>query len=228
MIAIIAPMQEELEEYLRNIPHLVQSDFLNTVSYMGEWKEKPLIVVKSGVGKVNAAMVTQYLISRFPLRAVISQGVAGAVDSSLNIGDIVLGTSHIQHDLDVTALGFQKGEIPYSNLREFPADVALVKRAQEACHKLGFAFVTGKIVSGDQFISDSDAIHTLGKDFSAYAVDMEVAAIAQVCHINRIPFLSAKSISDRADKNAHVDFPKFLLSSAKKSFQLIEELFPNL
>ncbi len=228
MIAIIAPMQEELEEYLKNIPHLVHSDLLNTISYKGEWKGRPLIVVKSGVGKVNAAMATQYLISHFPLSAVISQGVAGAVHPALNIGDIVLGESHVQHDLNVTALGFRKGEIPYSAVHDFPGDPVLLEKAKKACEKLGFSYMAGRIISGDQFISDSETIRQLSREFSAHAVDMEMAAIAQVCHINRMPFLSAKAISDRADRMAHTDFPKFLQSSAKKSFQLVEELLSSL
>lgn len=221
-------MQEELEEYLKHIPQLVQKDLLNTVSYEGEWKGRSLIVMKSGVGKVNAAMATQYLISHFPLRAVISQGVAGAVHPQLNIGDIVLGDSHIQHDLNVTALGFEKGEIPYSTVHDFPGDPILLKKAKQACEKLGFSYMAGRIISGDQFISDPEIIRELSREFSAHAVDMEIAAIAQVCHINQMPFLSAKAISDRADRMAHADFPKFLQSSAKKSFQLTEELFSNL
>jgi len=227
VIVIIAPMQEEMEEYIKNVPQLSQSHFLNSMAYRGEWNGAPIILVKSGVGKVNAAMMTQNLINQFSLKGVIVQGVAGAVHPALNVGDLVLGDSHMHHDMDVTALGFHKGEIPFSESHDFPGDAVLLERAKKACEKLGFSYATGRFISGDQFIADPTLIEKLYREFAALAVDMEIAAIAQVCHINQIPFLSAKAISDRADRKANTDFAKFLKSSARRSYQLVKEILSN-
>lgn len=215
-------MKEELAEYVNKIPCLSPKRLLNNEAYLGDWGGQPVVIVQSGVGKVNAAMIVQYLINSFPLKAVICQGVAGAVSPMLNIGDIVLGEHHIQHDIDVTALGFRKGEIPYQNLHIFPGDRSLLQKATDACNKLGLPYTAGTIVTGDQFVSDPEVIHRLRQDFAAHAVDMEGGAIAQVCHANSIPFLSIKSISDRADRNASADFPVFIRAAAAKSFQLVE------
>jgi len=171
--------------------------------------------------------MTQYLIDHYKITAFICQGVAGAVDASLQAGDIVLGTAYVQHDLDVTSLGFLRGEIPFQSIRYLEGSARLLAFAENACLEFRFRYRKGIIASGDQFIADEKKARELQREFNAIAVDMESAAIAQTCFLNKVPFISIKSISDKADRDASSDFSQSIRSASKNAFLLVRSLVVN-
>ena len=183
----------------------------------------------SGIGKVQAAMLTQYIISTWKPDYFIFTGVAGALNPSYDIGDIVLGVDFIQHDLDVRPLGFQRGEVPYTGKSIFYADSKLLNLAEQSCpedHKL----FRGRILTGDQFITHSEmATHQYMTDeLKGDAVEMEGAALAFVASRNDIPFLVIRTISDRADGSAPCDFNRLLPIVAGNSCTIVRGVLDSI
>lgn len=228
-IGIIGAMQEEIELLLAELQDKTTDQHAGITYHSGTFQGKKVVLTRSGVGKVNAAVCTQILVDRFRTNAVIFTGVAGAVDPSLNIGDIVISTSSLQHDVDVTALGFQRGMIPYQEVSEYPSDSHLVKLAEEAgnavypgrCHK-------GKVLSGDQFIADRTVVKGLYEELSGACTEMEGASVAQVCFMNSIPHVIIRTMSDKADGSAHVNFAEFTVEAANRSFAIVNEMIKQL
>ncbi|MNJ37591.1 5'-methylthioadenosine/S-adenosylhomocysteine nucleosidase [compost metagenome] len=196
----------------------------------GLFHGKEVVVCKSGVGKVNAAATTQVLIDRFQVDTILFTGVAGAVHPELNIGDIVISSTCQQHDMDVTPLGFARGIIPYQDVSDFPADRKLIRLAEEACSKLctDNNFIVGKVLSGDQFISNYDYVRDLHETMEGACVEMEGSAVAQVCHMNQIPYVILRSMSDKADGTADINFAEFTVLAAQRSFEILNEMVANL
>src|SRR5690606_30815509 len=153
-----------------------------------------------------------------------------AVHPELNIGDIVISSSCQQHDMDVTPLGFARGMIPYQDVSDFPADKKLIRLAEEACSKLceDNNFIVGKVLSGDQFISDYDYVRELHETMDGACVEMEGAAVAQVCHVNGVPYVILRSMSDKADGTADVNFAEFTVLAARHSFEILNEMVAGL
>jgi adenosylhomocysteine nucleosidase len=178
------------------------------------------------VGKVNAAVTTQILIDQFQVEQVIFTGVAGAIHPDLQIGDIVVSTDCLQHDMDATPLGFAPGQIPFSEQWIWQADPQLVKRAVEAGRKLDgeIRVVTGRILSGDQFVASREKVAKLHEQFAAHCTEMEGAAVGQVCAMNGIPFVIVRSMSDKADGSAHVNFVEFTKLAAQRSFEIVRHM----
>lgn len=228
-IGIIGAMKEEIELLLEHLEEKQTEQHAGMTYYKGRFQGHKAVITKSGVGKVNAAVCTQVLIDRFGVDAIIFTGVAGAVDPQLNIGDIVVSTSCLQHDVDVTALGFPRGTIPYQEVSEYPSDERLVKLAQEAGRKVyPGRCLTGKVLSGDQFIADRAAVKALYEDLGGACTEMEGAAVAQVCYMNRIPHVIIRSMSDKADGSAHVNFEEFTVEAANRSFAIVKEMMQGL
>ncbi|HHV71694.1 MAG TPA: 5'-methylthioadenosine/adenosylhomocysteine nucleosidase [Clostridia bacterium] len=191
--------------------------------FLGSWEGKEVVLVQSGIGKVNAAICAQILIDNFKTDKIIFTGVAGALDPSLNIGDIVVSQDAGQHDFDVTELGYEIGEIPRLNCRFFQADGELVKLASEVASELeNIQVKTGRILSGDQFIASKDKASQLREKLGGHCTEMEGAAVAQVCSLNGVPFIVIRAISDRADGGAPDDFSSFLAQAAENSLLLIK------
>lgn len=222
-IAVIGAMEEEVGEFLAHAsvtrtierPHFKvhEADLFGT----------PVVIVKCGVGKVFAALITQYLADRYDLAGVVSTGVAGGLTEGLSIGDVVVSRDCIHHDMDVRALGFVRGHIPFTDFRVFWGDEALLKRALAVKLESGHRVAAGRILTGDQFISGArhETHGHLTDELEGDAVDMESAAIAQVCFINEIPFLSVRTLSDKADGTAHMDFNAFLPEIVRNSFAVV-------
>jgi adenosylhomocysteine nucleosidase len=228
-IGIIGAMLEEVE--------LLQQKMIveKTVRHAGipfiegSFCGKTIVVCKSGVGKVNAAMCTQALIDFFEVEAVVFTGVAGALDPSLDIGDIVISSDSMQHDMDVTALGFSKGTIPFQETSIFLADSNLSKFAYEASAKLFPGKVKlGRVLSGDQFIASRDKVEELFKELNGICTEMEGAATAQVCVTNEIAFVIIRSMSDKANGSAPDNFAEFMTQAALHSYQIVEEMLTQL
>lgn len=222
-IGIIGAMDEEIKLLKQNMK--VNDEVVKATIrfYVGTFQGKEVVVCKSGVGKVNAAITTQILIDHFQVSNVIFTGVAGAVDPTLNIGDIVISTSAIQHDLDASALGFKKGEVPmFAYSSDFPANERLIVLAEKGAESLeGVHVVKGRILSGDQFIADQEKVAYLAELFDGKCVEMEGASVAHVCMLNNIPYVVIRSMSDKANGEANVNFAEFTKLASERSFAIV-------
>lgn len=187
----------------RHITKIAGMDFVELTI-----KGRSVVAVQSGVGKVNAGICTQILVDHFHVDLVINTGIAGAIQACVNVGDIVISKDLVQHDVDATGFGYQKGQIPGITMREFPTDEALRELAYSVCKEVNpdISVFIGRIVSGDQFIADSKAKKRLLDEFDAYCTEMEGAAIAQVAYLNKISCLVLRAMSDKADEEAHESF----------------------
>ncbi|WP_115991335.1 5'-methylthioadenosine/adenosylhomocysteine nucleosidase [Cohnella lupini] len=224
-IGIIGAMQEEIELVLARLEDRQTEKHAGIVYHRGSFQGKKVVLTRSGVGKVNAAVCTQVMIDRYGADAIIFTGVAGAVDPQLDIGDIVISTSSLQHDVDVTALGFPRGTIPYQEVSEYPADARLIALAAEAGQKVfPDRSHTGKVLSGDQFIADRAVVKALYEQLGGACTEMEGASVAQVCYMNDVPHVIIRSMSDKADGSAHVNFAEFTIEAANRSYAIVEEM----
>ncbi len=225
-IGIIGAMTEEIIELKKEMTLIHEKKIGNNTFYSGQLLEKQIILVESGIGKVNAAISTTLLINEFKVDKIIFTGVAGCTNNNLNIGDIVISTALIEHDFDTTAFGDKFGHIPRMENSTFKADTSLIKIATLASEKIvgENSTVVGIIVSGDQFISNIDKINWLHEYFNSQCVEMEGAAVAHVCTTFNIPFVVIRSISDKADKSAHIDFKTFVELAARNSKNIVLEM----
>lgn len=227
-VGIIGAMDEEIELLHQNTTLMNQSTIAGITYYEGTLHGQSIVYCKSGVGKVNAAICTQVLLS-FDVDCVWFTGVAGALDKRLDVGDIVISSSAMQHDMDVTALGFAKGVIPFQVQSEFIADDALIKLAKEAGDALfPNRTIIGKIVSGDQFIASLEKVNELHATFNGVCAEMEGAAVAQVCSANDVPFIIIRSMSDKADGSADISYKDFVVQSANNSYRMIDYMISHL
>ncbi|MFC6331297.1 5'-methylthioadenosine/adenosylhomocysteine nucleosidase [Paenibacillus septentrionalis] len=228
-IGIIGAMVEEIELLHQNVKDIKASQQAGVTYYEGKLHGVEVIYCKSGVGKVNAAICTQVLLSSYQVDCVLFTGVAGALDPGLNVGDIVISSSAMQHDMDVSPLGFSKGIIPFQEISDFPADSSLVELAKAAGQALfpGRTLV-GRVVSGDQFIASVDKVKELHEHFGGVCAEMEGSAVAQVCTANGIPFVVIRSMSDKADGSAEVTYNEFVVTAANNSYAMIDHMISNL
>lgn len=228
VFGLIGAMDEEIKlllECMENTQTMVKAGIK---FYSGTAFGKTVVLCKSGVGKVNAAVTTQILLDTFGVSRVLFTGVAGALDPGLDIGDIVISSQCIQHDMDATALGYPRGVIPYQKISIFPADEALVQLAEQACQSLKQHFVTGVVLSGDQFIASPELVASLRQELNGACAEMEGAAVAQVCFMNGIPFVIIRSMSDKADGSAHVNYRDFTVEASEHSHAILEHMLKAL
>ena len=217
MIGIIVAEEKELLEVKKIMNNLREKYIYEKKFYIGSIEEKEVVLVKSNVGKVNSARVTQLLIDYFNIDLVINVGTAGSVDNSLEIGDVVVATELVQYDFDVTPFGRKLGEI--ENIGEsIKVDEKLLKLFDNINVRKGI------IASGDKFIVNREDKDNIRNIFKALAIEMEGASIAQVCYLDKIPFLVIRSITDKLDGSSKIDFEKFLESSSKNAANILKEL----
>ena len=226
MLGIIGAMDEEVAMIKAQLTDVQVESRAAMDFYKGKLEGKEVVVVRSGIGKVNAAMCTQILADIYSVTGVVNTGIAGSLDARINIGDIVISTDALQHDMDARAFGYEAGQIPRVDTLSFPADETLVTLAKECCSRVNpeIGTFTGRVVSGDQFISDKDKKQWISETFSGMCTEMEGAAIAQVCYFNRIPFLILRAISDKADDSAGVDYAVFEAQAIRHSVNLMTEM----
>ncbi len=228
-VAVIGAMDSEVENLISNF-QTVQTTVAGSSFYSGNIKGKKLIIAKCGVGKVNAARCTQILIDRFKPDYIINSGIAGGIDSSLEIGDIVIGKELVQHDFDVTAFGHVKGYLCTGERDDkptvFTSDERLVSLLENAIEESGAKgkIRAGRIASGDVFVSDIKTKESISNDFKALAAEMEGAAIAQVAAYAGVPFVVLRVISDRADGTAAESFDIFEKQTATLSSTVVLNL----
>ena len=185
-----------------------------------------VVVVRCGIGKVNAALCVQILADVFEVTHVINTGVAGSLNAKLDIGDILISRDALHHDMDVRIFGYRPGEVPQMGFREFIADERLASLAKDACEKVNpdVNVVLGRVVSGDQFISSKEVKERLISEFQGDCAEMEGASIAHGAYLNGIPFVIIRAISDKADDSAEMDYPTFEAAAAKHSAALVKEM----
>ena len=183
-----------------------------------------VVIVKCGMGKVNAGICAQILITHFGVSEIINIGVAGALNPELNIGDVVIARDCVQHDYDVSYINFAKGEIPYTGKIAFESDSKLRQMALHAAKEAApdKNIIEGRICTGDQFIHDKYQKDLITKHFGGDCCEMESGAIAQVCYLNKIPFVMIRAISDKADSNETIDFHEFEEVTARLSAQIVK------
>lgn len=216
---------ETLTAHMTDVKHMASG---RLTADAGTLFGKKVVVSKSGVGKVFAAATTQWLIQEFNPAAVLFTGVAGALNPDFEVGDIVLATDCIQYDMDARGLGFPVGNIPYTDLRYFSSKQKLIDIAAQAItdHRV----LKGRILTGDRFVTQEGAhqLLELRKELGGDAVEMEGAAVAQVCKLHEKPFLLIRTISDKANADSPVDFPRFLPTVAKNSFAIVRHLLEKI
>lgn len=230
MIGIIGAMKIEVEDLLG----IMEGDEAEAVSgitfHRGRIGGVECAVAQCGVGKVAAAVCVQTMILRYRPEAVLNVGVAGGIGGAVHIGDIVVSSGLVQHDMDTSAVGDEKGMISGINLVVVPASKALSGAAEEEARRLfGSGRVhTGIIATGDRFIRDRAELARIADEFGACACDMEGGSIAQVCYLNRTCFAVIRAISDKADEKAALDYAAFSERSAKQYTRLMAALLPKI
>ncbi len=226
---IIGAMEEEvsgIKEKMQivNIKTLVGIEFC-----LGKIAGNTVVLVRSGIGKVNAAICAQVLVDLYAVDFIINVGVAGACDEKLNVGDLVISSDLVQHDFDTTAFGDPIGTIPRMGMRFFKADeelVQLISAQAKTCIDESRMYI-GRIASGDVFVSSSEQKRSIKKSVNPLCVEMEGAAIAQACVLNMIPFAVLRLISDNSDNNANVSFAEFIKDGTKLTAKIITDLIEN-
>lgn len=221
-IGIIGAMPEEVAGLVRLLNKKQETKYAGLTFFQGIIDLQKVVIVQSGIGKVNAAMCTQILINCFHIKAVINTGVAGGIDPQVEIGDVVISQDALHHDFDTTVFGHELGAIPQMKLSRFPADPTLREIAMsQACKILSKNQVhLGLVVSGDQFISSTKQKQRIANSFQASCVEMEGAAIAHVAYLNQTPYVIIRIMSDKADNSAPDNFDEF----TKKIIPLLNQI----
>lgn len=226
-IGIIVAMQEELEEILKIMEEKEEKEIYGITFIIGKIEDTKVVVVKSGVGKVNAARTTQILIDKLKVKSVINVGSAGALNPLLDIGDIVIAEKLVQHDFDITAFDHEKGYI--TGVGDYIySDNELVKKFKDIGNKIKnktYKITTGVIASGDIFCTDISMKNKIYSKFNAECVEMEGAAIAQVCYLDKVPFVVLRSISDSPNGNNAMVFEEFVKLASKRCADILKEFF---
>lgn len=226
MIGIIGAMDEEVSQIVAVMDIEETYEKASMVFKKGTLCGKAVVIVRSGIGKVNAAVCTQILVDKFGVDHIINTGIAGSLQAGIDIADVVLSSDVLHHDMDATGFGYPLGQIPRMDVLSFEADKNLIEAAKKACKKAvpDIGVHVGRVVSGDQFISDKAVKEKLIKNFDGSCTEMEGAAIAQTAYLNNIPFLILRTISDKADDSATMDYPAFEAMAIKHSVMIIKEL----
>ncbi|MCM3161870.1 5'-methylthioadenosine/S-adenosylhomocysteine nucleosidase [Metabacillus litoralis] len=228
-VAIIGAMEEEVTILRDKLDNKEQQVIAGSEFTKGLYKGIEVILLKSGIGKVNAALSTTLLLDRYQPDYVINTGSAGGFHSSLNVGDVVISTEVRHNDVDVTAFGYEYGQVPGLPAAYTP-DAKLVEIATKKAEEItDIQVAKGLIVTGDSFLSDPDKVEFIRSKFqNLYAGEMEAAAIAQVCHQFEVPFVVIRALSDIAGKESNISFDQFLNQAAKHSANLVLKIVESI
>lgn len=227
LTAVVGAMREEVERLEASLADARSHNQGPTTWLSGALEGHRVLLAECGIGKVNAAALTQALLAAGATRLVFT-GVAGAVEPGLDVGDIVVSSDTVQHDVDVTGLGYRLGEVPGCGA-SWPADEGLVALARAAAEDLpDLKVVVGRVASGDTFVAGAEATRRLAREFAAACTEMEGAAVGQICARWGVPFVIVRSISDRADHTAQVDFRAFTKRAAANAEMVVRGLLRRL
>ena len=211
VIGVIGAMDEEVSSLQEQLTDKIVTTIAGMDFYEGKLEGKNVIIVKCGVGKVNAGICAQLLIQNFGVDKVINTGVAGSLDADIDIGDIVVSSEAVQHDFDLTPLGYAPGETDVDGIVAFPADESMVKDAVNAVKEAApeINVFEGRICTGDQFIASKEKKEYIISTFGGLCCEMEGGAIAQACYLNDTPFVIIRAISDKADDSEEMSYEQF-------------------
>ncbi len=229
-VGILGAMDLEVSSLCEKLERTIVKSIAGNQYHAGQLNGVSVVVVKCGIGKVNAAVATQVMIDHFDVDLIINTGVAGSLSNSLDIFDIVVSQDLVQHDFDTSAAGDELGLITGFSSVSFDVNEKLYDLAVHVGKEIfnDINVYKGRIATGDQFVSSKETKDRIVKQFGAVCTEMEGCAIAQTCFLNNMPFLVIRSISDKADSSAHIDYFDFVNKAALKSSQLIEELVVRL
>ena len=228
-IAIVGAMEQEIE-LLKALMHNCEEETIADIkTYHGKLFNHNVVLALCGIGKVNAAVATSVVLMRYKPEYVINTGSAGGLSKNLKVGDVVVAALVAHHDVDVTAFGYQLGQVPKMR-PAFVCDEKLVNLAEKAASAFeGASVYKGLIVSGDQFINCSEKVaHIREHFFGACVVEMEAAAIAQTCAKFNVPFVVVRAVSDLADEEAEISFDEFLDTAALQSTRMVKQIISAL
>lgn len=230
MIGIIGAMDEEVQALKEEMETEEVREIAGMVFVKGTLCGRKAVVVRSGIGKVNAALCAQILALEFGVDVLINTGIAGSLDARIDIGDIVISTDALYHDMDATKFGDPLGQVPRMDVFSFAADPALVALAKEANEEANpdIHTFTGRVVSGDQFVSDSEVKTRIKEHFDPLCTEMEGAGIAHAAYLNHISYVIIRAISDKADNSAAMDYPAFEKQAIRHSVRLVRALLPRI
>ncbi|MGM9968380.1 MULTISPECIES: 5'-methylthioadenosine/S-adenosylhomocysteine nucleosidase [unclassified Rummeliibacillus] len=228
-IAVIGAMEEEVELLRSTLQNTSTKTIANSEYTEGTYAGKDVVLLKSGIGKVNAAMSTSILLNEYKPDVVINTGSAGGYDENLEVGAIVISDEVRHHDVDATIFGYEMGQVPQMPA-SFKSDEQLMKLAEEAVAEIGeHQFAVGLITTGDSFMNDPVRVEKVRGYFPTMkAVEMEAAAVAQVCYQFGTPFVVIRALSDIAGKQSNISFDEFLPVAAKHSTQIVLKVISKL
>ncbi|RAI82365.1 5'-methylthioadenosine/S-adenosylhomocysteine nucleosidase [Macrococcoides goetzii] len=228
MIGIIGAMQEEIEILKGDMQELQTEKIAHVEIFKGHLYGKDVVLMQSGIGKVNAAICATLLIQNYHPEMIINTGSAGGLGASLAVGDIVISQSVLHHDVVATAFGYELGQVPGMPAR-YLADEKLIEYTQQAIEQNNLKAHIGLIVSGDSFIGSSEQKQEIITNFNeSLAVEMEAAAVAQTCHQFEVPFIITRAISDLANGEAEMSFEEFLKVACVSSSKIVKSLIETL
>lgn len=221
---IICAMEEEIKELRAQLTNANEENIANMIFYSGQINDHEVVLVRAGIGKVQAGVTTAFLIENFKVDAVINSGSAGGIGTGLAVGDLVLSTGAAYHDASATVFGYKPGQLPQQP-QIFEADQELLQAVSEAANQAGLQVKPGLIVTGDQFVSSQAQIAAIKEIYpQALCCEMEGAAVAQVAYQFDKPFLIVRAMSDVGDEDAGQSFDEFIIDAGKKSAQMILNL----
>ena len=230
MSGIIGAMVEEVAVLKQEMQIEETVEYARMTFCKGMLCGKEVVVVRSGVGKVNAGICAQILVDKFNVDVLINTGIAGSLDAVIDIGDMVISTDLVEHDMDASIFGDPVGQVPRMDTFAFPADQNLVEKAVAANEEANpnIKTFTGRIVSGDQFVSSPEVKDRLVSLFQARCTEMEGAAIAHAAYLNQVSCVIIRAISDKADNSAMMDYPSFEKKAIEHSVRLVRNLLPRI
>lgn len=230
IIGIIGAMEEEVAVLKEEMNIEETLEYASMQFCKGTLCGKEVVIVRSGIGKVNAALCAQVLVDKFQVDVIMNTGIAGSLDAVIDIGDMVISTDLVEHDMDATIFGDPLGQVPRMDTFAFPADKELVEKAVLANQEANpdIRTFTGRILSGDQFVSSAEVKEKLVKHFGAKCTEMEGAAIAHAAYLNGVSCVIIRAISDKADNSATMDYPVFEKQAIAHSVRLVRNLLPRI
>jgi adenosylhomocysteine/aminodeoxyfutalosine nucleosidase len=226
-IAIMGAMVEEITPLLEFFGTYETVEFAKNRYYTTQYKGLEIVLAYSKIGKVNASLTAATMIEKFGAQKLLFSGVAGAINPTLKIGDLVIATKLAQHDLDITVFGHPHGFVPEGAVY-VETDTALTAVAKRVAQKQNLKLIDGIIATGDQFICDETKKEWIRTTFHADAAEMEGASVAVVCDALKVPFCVLRAISDAADMDAGFSFDEFLVSSAQESARFLIAMLDEL
>ncbi|WP_056978006.1 5'-methylthioadenosine/adenosylhomocysteine nucleosidase [Lentilactobacillus senioris] len=224
---IICAMDEEIAILKANLKNEATTKIGPIEFFKGQIANSDVVLVKSGIGKVQAGITAALMLTNFKIDYLVNTGSAGGIGTDLKIGDVVISTETAYHDVDVTAAGYEIGQLPNCPAR-FPASRDLEAQITKAAEAANLETHSGLIVSGDQFVASKEVIDHIKDNFSdALCVEMEGAAIGQVAYDFDVPYVVIRAMSDVGDEDANTNFDEFIIEAGKRSAEMMMNVFQS-